>query len=223
MQAPKTRTGTTAAPGERRARLLLYGVAAAGFIGVAVAIALFAFARGGDAADDVQAALEDAGCTFRSVPATRSSLHLQDESPKELAKAKYNSVPATSGWHYLAAPWGEYDSPVDESRTVHNLEHGGVAIQYGPRVPREDVQKAGEFVREDPNAMLMAPMPKLGNKIALTAWTVPETQPGEREKRGQGRVARCTRFDEDAFAAFRDEFRGKGPERIPVDALTPGT
>ena len=36
-------------------------------------------------------------------------------------------------------------------------------------------------------------------------------------------VASCPKFDEKAFTAFRDEFRGKGPERFPVSILTPGT
>ena len=49
---------------------------------------------------------------------------------------------------------------------------------------------------------------KLGDKIALTAWT---------------QLATCTRFDEKAFSAFRDAFRGKGPERFPVSSLKPGT
>jgi hypothetical protein len=40
---------------------------------------------------------------------------------------------------------------------------------------------------------------------------------------GKGRLAVCSTFDEKAFKTFRDAFRGKGPERFPVDALTPGT
>jgi len=54
----------------------------------------------------------------------------------------------------------------------------------------------------------MAPLPKLGDKIALTAWT---------------HLASCSTFDESAFKAFRDAYRGKGPERFPVSQLTPGT
>jgi hypothetical protein len=66
--------------------------------------------------------------------------------------------------------------------------------------------------------MLAFPLPKLGNRIALVAWT---QKPGE--SRGQGRIAECTRFDQSAFKAFRDAFRGKGPERFPVDRLRPGS
>ena len=40
---------------------------------------------------------------------------------------------------------------------------------------------------------------------------------------GKNVIATCPRFDEKAFAAFRDQFRGKGPERFPVGNLTPGT
>ena len=46
------------------------------------------------------------------------------------------------------------------------------------------------------------------NKVALTAWT---------------HHALCPRFDEAAFKAFRDAYRGKGPERFPVSSLMPGT
>ena len=56
--------------------------------------------------------------------------------------------------------------------------------------------------------MLLAPLPKLGTKIAITAWQ---------------RLATCSRYDEKAYAAFRDAFRGKGPEPFPVSSLTPGS
>ena len=65
--------------------------------------------------------------------------------------------------------------------------------------------------------MLGTPYPKLGNKIALTAWTSPE---GGNRRRAASPI--CSAYDEKAFTAFRDAFRGKGPERFPLDTLTPG-
>ncbi len=56
--------------------------------------------------------------------------------------------------------------------------------------------------------MLLAPLPSLGNRIALTAWT---------------HLATCARFDQSAYTAFRDAYRAKGPERFPLSALEPGT
>lgn len=56
--------------------------------------------------------------------------------------------------------------------------------------------------------MLLAPLPKLGGKIALTAWT---------------HLGVCGRYNAAAFKAFRDAYRGQGPERFPVSSLTPGS
>jgi hypothetical protein len=33
---------------------------------------------------------------------------------------------------------------------------------------------------------------------------------------------KCTKFDDNAFSAFFDEFQFKGPERFPPDTLLPG-
>jgi uncharacterized protein DUF3105 len=101
---------------------------------------------------------------------------------------------------------------------VHNLEHGGVTINWGSKISKAQINKIQRFYDESPNAMLAFPLPALGNKIALVAWTEKPNEP-----RGQNRIAKCPRFDEKAFKAFRDAFRGKGPERFPVDSLTPGT
>lgn len=91
---------------------------------------------------------------------------------------------------------------------VHNLEHGGVIIHYGDEVDPQTVEQLQAFYDESPNAMLLSPLPGLGSKISLTAWT---------------KLATCERFDEDAFAAFRSAFRGNGPERFRVGDLQPGT
>ena len=58
------------------------------------------------------------------------NMHVQrDES-----HPSYNSVPATSGWHYsdelAPMPWGVYSEPIPDEVLVHNLEHGGVGIHY---------------------------------------------------------------------------------------------
>ena len=90
---------------------------------------------------------------------------------------------------------------------MHNLEHGGIVIQYGSKVPAATVDQLAAFVDKDPRGMLMAPLPELGAKIALTAWT---------------HLAMCTRFDEKAYLAFRDAYRAKGPEGTPLNAMQPG-
>jgi hypothetical protein len=122
----------------------------------------------------------------------------------------WNSFPPTSGRHYTEwVLWGAYTEPVPLIKEVHNLEHGGVIIQYGNKVPQSDITKITDFWQADPNAMLVAPLPKLGNKIALTAWT---------------QWAECTHFDQKAFAKFKSAFRYHGPESplLSKGNLNPG-
>ena len=64
--------------------------------------------------------------------------------------------------------------------------------------------------------MVGTPYPSLGNKVAITAWTSPSGGNGE------GHAAICPTFNEKAFSAFRDAYRGKGPERFPVDIAHAG-
>ena len=163
-------------------------------------IAFFALAGSGP---DVAKAMSQAGCTFESPPnqGRQHTSNLND-------KAEHNSVPFTSGTHYFQpAIFGIYEQPLNELQVLHNLEHGGIAIQYGSRVPASEVAKITSFYQDDANAMIVAPLPRLGDKIALTAWT---------------HIATCTNFDQDAFKAFRDAYRYKGPESFPKDALQPG-
>ena len=108
------------------------------------------------------------------------------------------------------------------------MEHGNIVIWYGANVSEAERTKLTEFYEESPNAMLVTPLREdaqfvkyprhepLGSKIALTAWTAPAASDGT------GVLAVCPEVDVDAFTAFRDEFRGRGPERFPLESLRPG-
>jgi hypothetical protein len=139
---------------------------------------------------------------------------------------QYNSFPPTSGPHYPPGPkapavWNIYDSPVDEVALVHNLEHGGVVVQYGSKVPQAAVAQIAQWYQASPLGMVVAPLPPLGDmhakapanaesRIFLTAWT---------------HVATCSGFDESTFSKFRDAYRGPdgdAPEKFPLEALQPG-
>jgi hypothetical protein len=165
-------------------------------------VVLWLTQRDGGGSEGLAATMREAGCTFRSPP-----LQGEDHVP-DGTRVEYNSLPGTSGDHYAQpAIFSAYDDQVEQARLVHNLEHGGIVIQWGPRVPRAEIQEIREFYLDDANGMVIAPFSRLGNKIAITAW---------------GHLATCTAFDEAAFAEFRDEYRAKGPEPFELEDLAPG-
>lgn len=202
VQAPKRREPVSLRDDTRRQKRILYGLAASGVV-LLGAVVLFLVLVGRDSGPDVAAAMEAAGCTYRTFP-NEGRTHVTQLD----AKVDYKTFPPTSGAHYaIPAVWDIYDRPINELQAVHNLEHGGLVIQYGSDVPQEQIARITQFYREDPNGMLVAPLPGLKDEIALTAWT---------------RMSKCKTFDERAFTTFRDAFRGRGPERFSTDDLRPG-
>jgi uncharacterized protein DUF3105 len=222
VQAPKKRTGPrhAAAASPRRRLPLIVAAGAVVVIGAIVAgVLVLGGGSGTDVADDVRAA----GGTYREVEA-RQNLRPNMRHVTTLPKGfKYNTSPPTSGLHFPSTIlWGMYDSPVDRLRSVHNLEHGGIMIHYGPKVPSGTIAQLREFYQDDPNGIVIAPLPSLGNKISLAAWTFDLGRLNERGYEGEGRLAIMPRFDEDVFRAFVDEYRFKGPERFEPADLEPG-
>jgi hypothetical protein len=118
---------------------------------------------------------------------------------------------------------GFYRDPLNPRQVVHNEEHGGVIIWWGPGVSPATVDRLEAFYQEKPEGMVGTPIAGLDSNIALTAWS---SRPGtyySKGNYGMGHVAICKSFDEKAFATFRDAFRGKGPEGIPLSSDAPGT
>lgn len=157
--------------------------------------------------DDEQAieqAMTQAGCSFSTV-ADQGQEHVDTYD----AEVDYNSFPPTSGTHHqIPVIWGAYTEPVPIVAEVHNLEHGGVIIHYGDKVGRATRDELRRFYDDSPNAMLLSPLPKLGDRFSFSAWT---------------KLATCKRFAEEAASAFRSAYRGNGPERFRVGDLVPGT
>jgi hypothetical protein len=217
-QAPQRRT-TPSGPRDERQRRLLYILAATGLVVLAIVLGVIFLAGAGED-EDLAATMQDGGCQLKTVPA-----QVGDHSAAEDATSnpKWNTDPPTSGPHYqVPAVYGEYDTPLKTAQFVHNLEHGAVFVLYGPNVPAATVQQLRDFYNEDTTGMLLAPYTKLGNKIALGAWTVPDDfEPGGTN--GTAYLATCTKFDEGAFSSFRDELRFRGPERFPPESLQPGS
>jgi hypothetical protein len=202
VQAPQRRADVRDPDANRRTLYFLAGFA---LLGVLILGGVLLWLSQRDNADPqaVAETMRAAGCTFQT-SASEGRDHVQDG-----ARVSYKTSPPTSGDHY-AVPviWNAYDAPVEQPRVVHNLEHGGIVIQYGDDVPEATVNELQAFYQSDPNGLILAPLPSLKAQIAVTAWT---------------HLAKCRTFDEGAFEAFRDEFRAKGPEpRRPSD-LAPGT
>lgn len=114
----------------------------------------------------------------------------------------YSSNPPTSGSHWeTPQDWGIYTNQQVQEQLVHNLEHGGIIIQYNDLSPAE-IQTLTNIVQRDSHHMVLAPYPGLasGTKVAFTAWTHLQT---------------CSGVDENVIRAFVNAFRDKGPELVP--------
>jgi hypothetical protein len=214
----KPRTPTPGGSSGGPDRRMIIALAVGGALAIAAVAAALAFTLGGgDEGGDARTALEAAGCTLTTATALRGDHSIA--TPDGTSK-KWNTTPPTSGPHYqVPAVWGTYDEPVNQAQLVHNLEHGGIAVQYGDEVPEETVEQLKAFVQEHSRGTVLAPYPALGNQIALGAWfTASASEP----ENGTGYLAKCTTFDEAGFAAFFDAYQFQGPERFPADTLLPG-
>ena len=94
-----------------------------------------------------------------------------------------------------------------------------LAKNYGINVSAATVAQLQSFYDNHTRGTILAPLPSLGNKIALGAWT---TKDANDPTNGTAHLAKCTSFDEKAFGAFFDDFQFQGPERFPPNTLLPG-
>jgi hypothetical protein len=125
----------------------------------------------------------------------------------------YNSNPPATGPH-LDNPqnWGIYTVAQIQEQLLHNLEHGGIVIQYN-NLSGPEVQQLTGIVQRDRFHIILAPYPGMPSeaKIALTAWTGPNGNPSLQA----GKLLYCTGVDENAIRAFINAYRDKGPELVP--------
>ena len=107
--------------------------------------------------------------------------------------APYNSDPPTSGPHLpYIAPWGVHVRPIPPELQVHNLEDGGVLVQYNCECP-DLVAKLMAVVQKYDRQVILAPYPPMKSPIALTAWT---------------RIDTLADFDEKRIVRFIEAYRG---------------
>jgi hypothetical protein len=222
VRAPKQRTSQRRAEDEaKRRQLMMLGggalVVLLAIVGVGV---LLGVGAGDPSPSEVRQKLVAAGCTMRTVDAKPGDHTLAaDDTSKE-----WNTDPPTSGPHFGfdanqnlgTAIWGAYDEPIQLARVVHNLEHGGIYVFYGDKVKQPVVAQLREFYDDHENGTIVAPYAKLGNQIALGAWNLYD------DGSEKAYLAKCKRFDEDAYSTFFSAFQFKGPERFPSDSLLPG-
>jgi hypothetical protein len=196
------------------------------------ALALAATSIGTSPSPTSLAATMDAGsCTLRAVkplpplhdPSGQAGGYHADV-PTLNAKVRWSTDPPSAGAHYAAwAVWAFYGYPVNPRQVVHNEEHGGVIVWWGSKVSKKTIAKIRSFYASSPYGVLATPYPKLGAKIALTAWTGNPNLYYQHGHYGVGHIAVCRRYDKTAFTAFRKAYRGKGPEGIPLSLDKPGT
>ncbi|MBI4639249.1 MAG: DUF3105 domain-containing protein [Candidatus Tectomicrobia bacterium] len=115
----------------------------------------------------------------------------------------YNTNPPTSGWHYEGtARWGIHASPIPDELQVHNLEHGGIMVQYNCTGAgcAELIENLKQVVSLYKSKVILAPRPNLDTKIALTAWQ---------------RIEKFNEFDGERIIRFIEAYKNKGPEMVP--------
>jgi len=103
--------------------------------------------------------------------------------------------------------------------------YGGVVLWWGLKTPKATVAKLNELYQEQPVGVFGTPYATLGSKVAITAWTGDPSRYQQKGYYGQGHIAVCARYDDataKAFKAFRDAYRGHGPEGIPLSSDEPG-
>jgi len=148
---------------------------------------------------DLELAAEAADCELK--------LDLEDEGNTHLKPNQklpdYATSPPASGNHYpepLAD--GAYLEYPELGNFLHSMEHGRIEIHYDPKLPEDDQLALKGLFDEDPQAMLLFPNPDMPYAVAATAWT---------------NLIGCKQYTPeviDAIRAFRDVFRGQGPETV---------
>jgi len=149
---------------------------------------------------DMEAAAEEAGCELQLDNEDEGSDHLTKDFPE------YETQPPTSSNHHPAQQAdGAYTEQVPAEYAIHSMEHGRVAIQYSPDLPEADQLELKGLFDESPGGMLLFPNPEMPYEVAATAWT---------------QLVGCERYEGpatiDAIRAFRDTYRGQGPEPVPL-------
>jgi Protein of unknown function (DUF3105) len=151
---------------------------------------------------DLQKAADEAGCDLRLDLPDEGSAHITNEGDVP----DYGTNPPTSGDHNPEQQAdGAYSVQPDPWYVVHSLEHGRIEIEYSPELREADQLELKGLFDEDFDGMLLFPNPDMPYEVAATAWT---------------QMLGCPKYEGratlDAIRAFRDTYRGVGPEPVPI-------
>jgi hypothetical protein len=190
--------------------VVLAGVSALGLLGNAGVVE-----AAGAETTGAQTRSSDGG-PGRAVP-TLGNEHVASPSAPHVP---YNTSPPTSGPHLQwTAKWGIHKTPILRELQVHNLEDGGVVIQYKCETPCPELvgnlealaaryrekadadrakvspllKKPEEPVRSRYDHLIVAPYPDMEHTIALTAW---------------GRIDTLDQYDEARIVKFIEAYIG---------------
>jgi hypothetical protein len=138
------------------------------------------------------------------IPDQGQGLHLANA--EDTPPVAWNSNPPTSGYHWGGgtAPWGIMAEPVNDTLTVHNIEHGGVIIHYRQGLDQATVEQINDLgrdlLRRNPCVVVVPrPADKIDAPIVLTAWNY---------------LLRLDSFDSQVILEFFNAHIGRGPEAV---------
>ncbi len=127
----------------------------------------------------------------------------------------YLTIPATSGGHYGVTPpsdelpfgspakWGSYPVPLGDEVQIHNLEHGGIILNYNcPDGCPELVEQLQSLIPGSGAQFILAPYPDMSTRIAITSWR---------------HIDQMDEFDAARLNAFIDAYLDRAPESVPYD------
>src|SRR5438105_5885337 len=137
VTAPAGAPKSSSARAERPAWLLPAAGLALVAVALAVILGLTLSGGGGKSTKEVAAAMKAAGCTLRAVkplpPKNKTNYHA--DVPSLTAKVKWSTSPPSAGGHWGNwAVWNFYYQAVNPRMVVHNEEHGGMIMWWGPKV-----------------------------------------------------------------------------------------
>lgn len=184
-----------------RRRRSLYTAGGIALVVLVIGGALAAIGLATPSSPPINAAAAQAGAAACSPIQVFPTLS-QDHIAPNQSHPPYSSNPPTSGWHWATPQdWGVYTTPQAQEQLLHDLEHGGIVIQYN-NLSSAEVQQLTDLVNRDNHHMILAPYPGLPSdvRVALTAWDHLQT---------------CTGVNVPAVQAFINGLRDKGPELVP--------